>query len=123
MRRKSATETMKTQIGPNPATAVSPTAGQVAKVPGQNPEKVQVVVSPAKTGEKLPQQDTVARQHQLLADNERLTIEKDRTTGKFIYKTIDRETGEVIRQWPREKMLQAIGRFREAEGLLIDKKV
>lgn len=115
---------MKTQFGPNTANvAISPVAGNVAKVPGQSPEAVQAVVSPAQLGERPPQQDTVAKQHQLLGNNERLAIEKDQETGKFVYKTIDRETGEVIRQWPREKMLEAIGHFRTAEGLLIDKTV
>lgn len=115
---------MKTQFGPSTANvAVSPAAGKAASVPAQNSDAVTAVVSPARLGDQPPQQDTVRKQHKLLADNEKLTIEKDRETGKFVYKTVDRETGEVIRQWPREKMLEAIGHFREAEGLLIDRKV
>jgi hypothetical protein len=34
----------------------------------------------------------------------RLTIEKG--AGGFIYKTLDRETGEVIRQLPREEVVR-----------------
>lgn len=42
----------------------------------------------------------------------RLVIEEDETTGRFIYKTLDRRTGEVIRQLPREEVL----RLKEEPG-------
>lgn len=42
----------------------------------------------------------------------RLVIEEDETTGRFIYKTLDRRTGEVIRQVPREEVL----RMKEEPG-------
>lgn len=40
--------------------------------------------------------------------NVRLVIEEDGDTGTFIYKTLDRETGEVILQLPREEVIKAI---------------
>jgi flagellar protein FlaG len=36
----------------------------------------------------------------------RLVIEEDRNSGAFIYKTLDRATGEVVRQFPREEVLR-----------------
>lgn len=36
----------------------------------------------------------------------RLVIEADEETGKYVYKTVDRETGEVVRRYPREELLQ-----------------
>ncbi|HEY9219664.1 MAG TPA: flagellar protein FlaG [Phenylobacterium sp.] len=36
----------------------------------------------------------------------RLVIELDENSGKYIYKTIDRSTGEVIVQLPREQLLR-----------------
>ena len=36
----------------------------------------------------------------------RLVIEEDKASGSYIYKTIDRATGEVIQQLPREQVLQ-----------------
>ena len=36
----------------------------------------------------------------------RLVIEPDEKTGTFIYKTVDRETGEVVRRYPREDLLR-----------------
>ena len=35
----------------------------------------------------------------------RLTIDKDPKTGKWVYKAIDRYTGEVVRQMPRQELL------------------
>ncbi len=35
----------------------------------------------------------------------RLVIEED-TKGSFVYKTLDRRTGEVVNQFPREQMLR-----------------
>jgi flagellar protein FlaG len=41
-----------------------------------------------------------------LADDYRLVIEKDGATGSYIYKTLDRSTGEVVNQFPREEVLK-----------------
>ena len=38
----------------------------------------------------------------------RLVIEEDRDSGTFIYKTLDRVTGEVLLQLPRENVLKAL---------------
>jgi flagellar protein FlaG len=36
----------------------------------------------------------------------RLVIEEDQESGSFIYKTIDRRTGEVVLQLPRTEVLR-----------------
>jgi flagellar protein FlaG len=36
----------------------------------------------------------------------RLVIEEDQATGGFIYKTLDRRTGEVVKVLPREEVLK-----------------
>ncbi|MFT3811655.1 MAG: flagellar protein FlaG [Micropepsaceae bacterium] len=59
----------------------------------------------------------------LMGQHERLSISRDEATGTFIYRSIDRKTGEVIRQWPVEAMLQFKAYLRNAEGVLIDSKV
>ena len=40
--------------------------------------------------------------------NQRLVIEEGPTQGSFVYKTVDRTTGEVIRQFPREELIKLI---------------
>lgn len=44
--------------------------------------------------------------------NLRLVIEEDKTSGSYIYKTVDVRTGNVVQQVPREEVL----RLREAAG-------
>lgn len=36
----------------------------------------------------------------------RLVIEEDATTGSYVYRTIDRRTGEVVQQFPVEAVLK-----------------
>jgi len=36
----------------------------------------------------------------------RLTVDKDPDTGEWVYKAIDRYTGEVVRQMPRPELLK-----------------
>jgi len=36
----------------------------------------------------------------------RLIIEEDEATGTIIYKTLDRRTGEIVQQLPREEVLR-----------------
>lgn len=42
----------------------------------------------------------------------RLVIEVDRVSGGFVYKTLDRRTGEVVRQFPRDEVV----RLKDAAG-------
>ncbi|CAN5464647.1 flagellar protein FlaG [soil metagenome] len=41
----------------------------------------------------------------------RLVIEEDSKTGTYIYKTVDRRTGDILQQFPRDDVL----RFKQAE--------
>ncbi|WP_082496142.1 hypothetical protein [Brevundimonas sp. Leaf363] len=50
----------------------------------------------------------------------RLVIEEGPTKGSFIYKTLDRVTGEVIRQLPRERLIEMIDSDAYATGSVID---
>jgi flagellar protein FlaG len=44
----------------------------------------------------------------------RLVIEEDRASGTYVYKTVNRRTGEVVQQFPREEVL----RMRETDAYL-----
>jgi len=52
--------------------------------------------------------------------NTKLRIDKDDDTGRFVYKSIDSESGEVVSQFPPETILQIISKFRDPEGLVLD---
>ena len=58
-----------------------------------------------------------------LPSNSKLQIEQDRETGTFIYRSVDPETGEVLRQWPPEQLLKLRESLTEIEGLLFDKQI
>lgn len=49
-----------------------------------------------------------------------LRIEEDQETEKFIYKSIDRETGEVLNQWPSEDVLRMAKFLRQLQGTIVD---
>lgn len=44
-------------------------------------------------------------------------------TKQVIYKVRDKESGEIIRQFPEEKLVEAAARIIELTGMMIDKKV
>ena len=50
----------------------------------------------------------------------RLVIEADERTGGFVYKTVDRETGEVVRRYPREELLNMRGDPDYNAGVVAD---
>jgi flagellar protein FlaG len=52
----------------------------------------------------------------------RLVIEEGPQAGAFVYKTLDRLTGEVIRQFPREEVLKFMADV-PASGRVIDTSV
>lgn len=49
----------------------------------------------------------------------RLVIEEDQATGSYVYKTIDRATGEVLQQLPRAEVLKLKEQLRYAAGKII----
>jgi len=36
----------------------------------------------------------------------RLVIEEDQVSGSYVYKTVNRRTGEIVQQFPREEVLR-----------------
>lgn len=50
----------------------------------------------------------------------RLVIEEDQATGSFVYKTINRVTGEVVQQYPRAEVLKLKQELQYAAGTVID---
>lgn len=53
------------------------------------------------------------------------TVERSvhEATNHILYKVKDKETGEVIREIPEEKLLDIVAKIMEISGLLIDEKV
>jgi len=53
----------------------------------------------------------------------RLVIEEDKATNSYIYKTVNRATGEVIQQLPREQVLQLREQLDYEAGDVVRAKV
>ncbi|MDQ8027670.1 MAG: hypothetical protein REJ23_03015 [Brevundimonas sp.] len=50
----------------------------------------------------------------------RLVIEEGPRTGSFIYKTMDRVTGEIVKQFPREQVIELMRDPGYSAGAVID---
>ncbi|MGF1463738.1 MAG: flagellar protein FlaG [Maricaulaceae bacterium] len=55
--------------------------------------------------------------------NVQVDIMEDEATGRFVYRSIDRDSGEVLRQFPREDVLMAVQSLRNAEATVLDTRV
>lgn len=53
----------------------------------------------------------------------RLVIEQGPRAGSFVYKTLDRETGEIVRQLPSEDVVRLTQRGDYGAGAVIDTTV
>lgn len=56
----------------------------------------------------------------LKSANTKLSIDVDDESGLFVYKGIDKSSGEVVSQFPAKEVLALIAYYREAEGLVVD---
>lgn len=66
-------------------------------------------VAPASSGSKTGTESGLANQsspESIPAYKLKLTIDKDPDTGEYIYRAIDRYTGEVVRQFPQKELLE-----------------
>jgi flagellar protein FlaG len=52
----------------------------------------------------------------------RLVIEEDQGSGSFVYKTINRRTGEVVSSFPRAELLRLRAEARYAAGSVVKTK-
>jgi flagellar protein FlaG len=52
----------------------------------------------------------------------RLVIEEDPASGTFVYKTLDRRTGEVVRQLPREEVVKLKDALGYSPGEVTDSR-
>jgi flagellar protein FlaG len=64
-----------------------------------------------------------AKLSELLGLNIRLSIEQDQEAGVFVYKAVNRATGEVIRQYPTEEMLKLMSYYHQTEGLSVNSSI
>mgnify|MGYP000339031788 CR=1 FL=1 len=59
----------------------------------------------------------------LKSANTKLSIDVDDESGLFVYKGVDKSSGEVVSQFPTEEVLALISYYRETEGIVVDEEV
>ena len=59
---------------------------------------------------------------EIFGQSSRLSIEADEATGHFVYKKVDKQTGEVLSQWPEEDLMRMLEFLNEAEGLVVNRE-
>jgi flagellar protein FlaG len=52
--------------------------------------------------------------------NLRLEVEKHEDSGRFVYKAVNKESGQVERQFPSEDMLKILSSFEGRDGKFLD---
>ncbi len=53
----------------------------------------------------------------------RFSIDKDGDSGRFVYRLINSDTGEVLKQFPGDYVLKRVAYYRDLEGLAVDSEV
>jgi len=56
-------------------------------------------------------------------NSSKLRIQQDENTGKIVYLSVDGQSGEVLRQWPREEVLRMMSFMRSLQGLVVNEQV
>ena len=52
----------------------------------------------------------------------RFSIDRDKDSGRFVYRLVNSDTGEVLKQFPGDYVLRRVAYYRELEGLSVDSK-
>lgn len=56
------------------------------------------------------------------ASRSKLLIDREEDGGRFVYKFMNPETGETVRQWPPERYLDLVAFLQDQRGGLVDRK-
>lgn len=89
----------------------TPPAGVASAVPGRSAGDLFASAPRAAAPEKAAPVERPAPADGPQPGDLRLVIEQDSKTGTYVYKTVDRRTGDILQQFPREEVL----RFKQAE--------
>lgn len=95
----------------------------------KRPEGLRANSEPVETvQDELEAQQRIAMVEKIMGTNKSLVIEKNKDSQGFIYKSVDRVTGEVTRIWPIEDLASTLTTLAADEeraamrGVMIDAK-
>lgn len=98
--------------------------------PEQAKELQSETINKLLTGQEKQSKDFISQAEAILnkalslkSSNTKLSIDVDDESGLFVYKGVDKQSGEVVSQFPAKEVLALIAYYREAEGIVVDEKV
>lgn len=105
------------------ASAERPTEGSLSPAPVAPAVPVE---DKARAERGRPEDEDVERtldriSQRLLRTDARLLIDADEATSNFIYKLIERGSGEIVRQYPSEKILEMLRALKEIDERNLDR--
>lgn len=53
----------------------------------------------------------------------RFSIDHDEESGRYVYRLIDQETDEILKQFPGDYVLRRVAYYRELQGLAVNSEV
>lgn len=94
--------------------------------PRENDQRIQPVSDTEDT--ETSRDDAQARSEEIerlarqALANSRLKIQKDESSGQFVYLMIDEETGEEVRRWPSEKQSELLNFLQTQRAGIVDER-
>jgi|TARA_B100001059_G_scaffold138421_1_gene138565 flagellar protein FlaG len=84
--------------------------------------------SVANAGQQPLEREQLEKVAQQLQDfmgemNRSLQFQVDEDSGRDVIKVLDKDTGDIIKQYPSEEVLNMVSKLSETAGLLIDQTV
>lgn len=114
-------------INLKPASVPSPDSNGTGRIVSSGETATAAALSPRETESLGRGEDPLVKAAETIREfvpqegpETELRIDKDDETGRFIYKSVDKESGEVIKQFPPETILELISQYRSLEGLVVD---
>lgn len=99
-------------------------AGDASRGTGSGQDTAVRSIKPA-SSEKLKEQiEEIERLRADLSSNgpTKLLIDRSEEAGKFVYRFLDNDTGETVRQWPPEGYLDMLIFLRSDKGGLVNEQ-
>ncbi|MEX0297937.1 MAG: flagellar protein FlaG [Kordiimonas sp.] len=114
-------------INLKPANVRAPESNGAGSIAASGGAATAVAISPRETESLVRGEDPLVKAAETIQEfvpqegpETELRIDKDDETGRFVYKSVDKESGEVIKQFPPETILELISQYRSLEGLVVD---
>ena len=117
------------QVGPVVHSLTERAVDDVNQVDKQNQQQLQKNQYDINSTQKQPlEREQLEEMAQQLQDfmgemNRSLQFKVDEDSGRDVIKVLDKNSGEVIKQYPSEEVLSLVSKLSESAGILIDQTV